>query len=209
MSEESAIPDWLEEPDWEEIPIWYAVVSIATNIRGNSDLLTSRYKDTNIVSLLDGIIGIIQAQIVDPTEALSEYFSLQGRGAGLDALASRIGFQRPSEASIVDHFGFDNEGTGFDQAPFGSLTAAANSVEDDFMAKLAAMRGTFLNNDFSLVSLDASLQLAFPWGYYVDNGDMTMELFLGQTLNETVFSTLQTIGFFLKPAGVALTVNNS
>jgi hypothetical protein len=183
---------------------------VPVDITGNSSLLEGKPRQSTILkNLIDSINQIIQDELVDPTNDLDEQSSiLTATGIWLDYIGDRLIYPRPkySEEDFSEWFGFDGNGVGFDQNTFAPVSGPEKiGIDDDTYRSLLIVRGGQLLTDCSIPSLNATIQGAFGTGYYVDNGDMTLDVVFDDTLDVVTKSLIES-GIITKPAGVKINI---
>ncbi len=176
----------------------------------NSDLLIQQHSERpNIVALIDRIDEIIQNELCDAATELETQFSvLTATGVWLDRIGERFGLPRPFlAADEITTFGFDSNGTGFDQQPFTDETDDTGvPVADSFYRQLIIARGGQLITDGSVPSMDAILQAAFGDGHYIDNMDMTMAVRIDGDRRQDQIDLIIDTRLITKPSGVRLSI---
>lgn len=179
-----------------------------------SSTLTRAYKrNDQFITLLDGIQSIIDLYLVNPTLFLKEQGTIEAVGVWLDLLAKRFGLERPYKNS-GDSFFFGFEGnpqsTPFNQAPFrpdGDTLAGRIPLGDDVFKQLLQATTGGLRTNGQQDNINQIISEAYPGSYVVDNGNMSMTLYLFvDILPDDLEAVLLTNANIPKPAGVKLDI---
>lgn len=180
------------------------------DITENGSLLEGKPRESvTLREVVDSINSIIQTDLIDPVEDIEKQSSvLTATGIWLDYIGARLKYPRP-KVVIADvlWFGFDGVGFGFDQAPFKpdvqDITEAVG-IDDDAYRVLLIVRGGQLLTDCSVPSMDKTLQGAFGTGHYIDNGNMSIDVILDNSVSDMVLAAIGGSGIITKPAGVLI-----
>ena len=183
------------------------------DVTESADQLIQQYEGSaKLQALLDGILEIIQDELVEPLLTLQECIAFaDASGVFLDYLGLRVGYTRPTILDAdVEYFGFNGgDGLGFDQAPMFSLhevLQARTPVGDEWYRGMLKGRARGLLSDGSIRDLDKVLDVLFDGdSYYVDNLDSTIEAKVTDSRSMYV-DVVEETGLMPKPAGVGLTV---
>lgn len=179
---------------------------MTTDITNNSQYITGKPRESvTLKSIIDGINDLIQSELINFAEDTEKQISiLTATGVWLDWIGARLNFPRPTLAQDdFEVFGFDGHGVGFDQAPFWDGSDYGIGVTDETYRKFLIARGGQLLTDGSIASMTAVLVAAFGDGnYYVDNGDMTLDVIIDPDMDDVVMGIVQTTDLLTKPAGV-------
>lgn len=92
------------------------------DITQNSQHLTGKPRESiELNTIIDGINAMMQHDLIDASSDLAAQGSIiTATGIWLDLLGKRLDFPRPYlDSTELEAFGFDDNGVGFDQAPFG------------------------------------------------------------------------------------------
>jgi len=178
------------------------------DVSGNSNLLEGKPRESTILkSLVDGINQIIQDDLVDGACAVETQTSiLTATGIWLDRIGERVRLTRPKIATAdFRWFGFDGAGNRFDQANFIPGETDPTGIDDDSYRSLLIVRGSQLLTDCSIPSMTAIAKAAFgDSSNYIDNGDMSLDIIIGEDLADVVITQLSDAGLITKPAGVRI-----
>lgn len=177
------------------------------DVTNNSDLLEGKPRGSTILkNLIDSINSIIQTNLIDPSCDIEKQSSiLTATGIWLDYIGERLKYPRPLVAPAEFlWFGFDGNGFGFDQANFTPGGTNKVGIDDESYRALLIVRGGQLLTDCSIPSLNATLQGAFGSGHYIDNGDMTVDVILDNSLDDAIIIAVVESGLITKPAGVRI-----
>lgn len=177
------------------------------DVTNNSDLLEGKPRGSvTLKTLIDSINSIIQTNLIDPACDIEKQSSiLTATGIWLDYIGERLKYPRPLiAADNFLWFGFDGNGFGFDQANFTPGGTNKAGIDDESYRALLIVRGGQLLTDCSIPSLNATLQGAFGSGHYIDNGDMTVDVILDNSLDDTIIIAVVESGLITKPAGVKI-----
>ena len=158
-------------------------------------------------TLVIEVIQIVQDNLVDPADDLSEQSSIMtATGVWLDDIGERLKLPRPfADSTETTWFGFDgSDGVGFDQAPFYPGVDAQVPIADESYRSMLYARGGQLITDCSIPDLDRVLNLAFATGNYIDNGNMTIDVILDDSLADDIIKIIVESGLITKPAGVGI-----
>lgn len=160
----------------------------------------------NIHDFIAGILQIVQEELVDASRAMELQSSvLTATGVNLDNIGARFQFPRPSFfGDVLEHFGFDDAGTGFDLAPFITGRDVLEPVSDDLYRVLIQARGGQLRTDGTIPSLNSILVSAFGNGSYIDFGDMSVLVRIDGSFQSATIDEIVASGFITKPAGVRI-----
>lgn len=178
------------------------------DVTSNSDLLEGKPRESTILkSLVDGINQIIQDDLVDGACAVENQTSiLAATGIFLDRIGERVQLARPKIATAdFRWFGFDGVGDRFDQANFVPGDTDPTGIDDESYRALLIVRGSQLLTDCSIQSMTAIAQAAFgDSSNYIDNGDMSLDVIIGEDLADVIITQLADAGLITKPAGVRI-----
>ena len=177
------------------------------DVSNNSDLTAGKPRGSAVLkTLIDSINSTIQMDLVDPACDIEKQSSiLTATGIWLDHIGERLIYPRPLiAASDFLWFGFDGNGFGFDQANFTPGGTNKVGIDDESYRALLIVRGGQLLTDCSIPSLDAILKGAFGNGHYIDNGDMTVDVIIDNSLDDIIIITTVESGLITKPAGVKI-----
>lgn len=178
------------------------------DVTNNSDLLEGKPRGSvTLKTLIDLINAIIQEHLIDPSCDIETQSSiLTAPGVWLDYIGNKLKYPRPmiAEDDFSTWFGFDGNGVGFDQNIFTPGGPDKIGIDDESYRALLIVRGGQLLTDCSIPSLDATIQGAFGTGNYIDNGDMTLDVILDSTQQDTIIAALVESGLITKPAGVRI-----
>jgi hypothetical protein len=167
--------------------------------------LAINFKDTDLQDLLIQILTIMQAQFLDILAQYTDKYSIDtADGVWLDYVGYRLGvFNRPSYENPGEYFGFDDTGTGFDQAPFENL-ALLIPIDDDYFRAFLKARAQQLITDCSLESIRNALLLFFEEVFIIDNYDMTMSVNIITAIPLLIVRAVLDAGIITKPAAVGV-----
>lgn len=183
---------------------------MTTDITNNSQYTTGKPRESiTLKSIIDGINDLIQTELIDFAEDIEKSISiLTATGIWLDWIGARLNFPRPTLAQDdFEVFGFDGHGVGFDQASFWDGSDYGIGVTDETYRTFLIARGGQLLTDGSIASMTAVLVAAFGEGnYYVDNGDMSLDVILNPDMDDAMMSLVQTTDLLTKPAGVKISI---
>jgi len=177
------------------------------DVSNNSDLAAGKPRGSAVLkTLIDSINSVIQTDLVQPACDIEKQSSiLTATGIWLDHIGERLKYPRLLiAASDFLWFGFDEVGFSFDQATFTPGGDNKVGIDDESYRALLIIRGSQLLTDCSIPSLDATIQGAFGNGHYIDNGDMTVDVILDNSLSDIIIIAIVESGLVTKPAGVRL-----
>lgn len=181
-----------------------------TDITNNSQYITGKPREsTELKTLIDGINNLVQNQLIDCAEDIETQSSiLTATGIWLDYYGGRFNFPRPYfPPDQFTTFGFEGNGLGFDQAPFGVGETANQPIGDDLYRKWIIARGGQLITDGTLQSLDAIIKAAFgDDAFYTDHGNMSMDVSISSTFTVQEVEAIIEAGVIPKPCGVRVRV---
>ena len=179
-----------------------------TNILSNSGFIEGKPRGSVVLKdLVDRINGIIQTELIDSADAIEAQSSiLTATGIWLDYIGERLLYPRPGVApEDFLWFGFDGHGLGFDQASFTPVGVDPKvPISDEIYRALLIIRGSQVITNCSIPSMDLIIQTAFGNGYYIDYGDMTLDVILDNTQSDIMIIALIDSGLLPKPAGVRI-----
>jgi len=177
------------------------------DVLNNSDLLEGKPRGSTILrNLIDSINSIIQEKLIDTSSDIEAQSSvLTATGVWLDYIGDRLKYPRPLIApDDFLWFGFDGNGFGFDQANFTPGTSSKVGIDDDSYRKLLIVRGGQLITDCSIQSLNDTISGAFGSSHYIDNGNMTLDVVLDNSLDDSMIIAIVDSGLITKPSGVRI-----
>jgi len=175
------------------------------DISNNSQLLITQYEfSPNLKGVVDGFNNLMQSEQLDTLCEFETGLSINtASGWSLDRIGLNHGYPRPSLPSgDFNYFGFDNNGTNFDQAPFFSgFTEPLVPAGDDLYRQLlrAWIDGLFF--DGSTYQTNVILTEAFGKGYLIDHENLTVDVVIYDTPIYTLSAIIRT-GIIPKVAGV-------
>ena len=154
----------------------------AITINDNIKLTITQYlKSTKLLALIGGLNGIIQDEQLAILSEFEKGLSIdKAAGWSLNRIGNNFGFKRPSfPSSDADFFGFDANGTNFDQAPFfyGSKSPLV-AIGDVLYRKLLKIWIAGLFYDGSGFEVNKMLSDSLGAGYINDHGDLTATITL-------------------------------
>ena len=124
-------------------------------------------------------------------------------GIWLDILAARVGIQRPAttDPAADERFGFDQAGTGFDQAPYRGVAAndAVYPLPDALFRRLVRSRIVLLLGDGTLATFTRAVREIDPSATVQDLRDMTVRVV---TSNRALIEIADTADALPRTAGV-------
>ena len=181
-----------------------------TDITNNSQYRTGKPRESvELKAIIDGINELVQIQLIDCAQDIETQSSiLTATGIWLDYYGARFNFPRPYfPPDQFTVFGFDDNGLGFDQAPFGSGETANQPISDDLYRSWIISRGGQLITDGTLPSLNSIVQTAFGSdAYYVDHGNMSMSVNISSSFTSQEVEAIIEAGVIPKPCGVRIRV---
>lgn len=178
-----------------------------TVITDNSTLLEGKPRQSFILrDIVERINSIIQTELIDPVDDLEKQISiLTATGIWLDYIGNKILYPRPQVVvEDVIWFGFDEAGFGFDQSPFAPTGADTVGIDDESYRMLLVIRGAQLLTDGSIPSMSAIVDAAFGEGKYIDNGNMSIDVVIDDSLSDIIIAAIVKSGLITKPAGVRI-----
>ena len=126
-------------------------------------------------------------------------------GIWLDYIAARVGIQRPAttDPAVDERFGFDQAGTGFDQAPYRGVAAndAVYPLPDALFRRLVRARIVLLLGDGTIATFTRAAREIDPTASVQDNRDMTVRVV---TSNQPLMELADTSGALPRTAGVRI-----
>lgn len=167
--------------------------------------LAINYKDTDLQELLSQILSIMQAQFIDVIKQYTDKYSIDtADGVWLDYVGYRLGvFSRPSYENPGEYFGFDDTGTGFDQAPFENDILLV-PINDAYFRAFLKARAQQLITDCSIDSIQQALLFFFEQVFVTDNYNMTMSVNIVTNIPVLIVQAVIDAGIIIKPAAVGI-----
>ena len=173
----------------------------------NVDLLIQQYEaDSNFRQLVDGLNQLICDELQQPLIDLGTQQSvLTATGIWLDRIGERFEVPRPFLFNgTFSNFGFQDNGLGFDQAPFASGLQGGVPASDDFYRMVIIARGGQLITDGTVPDMNSILSAAFGQGNYIDFDNMTMSVRIDGDFRLDEIQLILSSNLITKPAGVRL-----
>lgn len=175
------------------------------DITNNSQLIITQYQfSPNLKGVIDGFNNLMQNEQLNVLCKFEEGLSIDNASSWLlDRIGINHGYPRPALPSgEFDYFGFDLNGTNFDQAPFfygndEPLIPAGDSLYRQLLK--AWIDGLFF--DGSVHETNKILTEAFGKGYIVDFENRKVTVVIFDTPAYTISAIIRT-GILPKVAGV-------
>ena len=190
------------------------------DIASRTDLLLPQYDGaTRMRALLSALIGVVQAEVVDPLERLERAINPdEASGVLLDWLGLRLDMPRPYVLNAdARYFGFrgtePSGGRTFGQAPFFSQRARVEDLEpigDVVYRLLLKARARGRRGGANRETLEAILAILWPDGNgYLDETGDALLLCVSVPAENQLFDLVQDSQFdriFPRPAGKAMSL---
>ena len=151
-------------------------------LQSDLDLLIGQWQGSEkLGALIQVYRDIVVEDIIPAFETLRDMRKIESAvGVHLEYLGRRLGVGRPSTAdpSQDSRFGFDDAGTGFDQAPFRGARAndAVYPLPDAVYRQFLRARAITLLSDGSIEALKASIHAIDPGAAVQDRRNMTVRV---------------------------------
>ena len=149
-------------------------------LQSDLDLLIGQWQGSEkLGALIQVYRDIVVEDIIPAFETLRDMRKIESAvGVHLEYLGRRLGVGRPSttDPSEDSRFGFDDAGTGFDQAPFRGARAndAVYPLPDAVYRQFLRARAITLLSDGSIEALKASVLAIDPGAAVRDRRNMTV-----------------------------------
>ena len=162
---------------------------------------------TRIRSVVEAFSDAVNAELEEPLEYLDIARSLESAvGPWLDAIASRLGVERPytSEVGRSDRVGFDTAGQPLDTAPFrgDAVNDSLFPVPDAVFRRILCARAVTLFSQGTYGEFVTAVRKIDPEASVIDNYDMTMKVISAVAWQLELADPL---GALPRPAGVKVT----
>ena len=186
------------------------------NARENIKLIIQQWKTApRLQALANGILGAIQTSLIDPLAKLEDTQNLEKAGmAGLDDISERLVIARSQQVPTnIEFFGFDDSGTGFDQAPFftsliGNLLVE-NEADSAFREALRA-RGITLMGGTTLAEFIRALEASeTQYESVIDNNNGAFTITVTRQTEKNRIQDLINRNALPVPVGIGVTINVS
>ena len=151
-------------------------------LQSDLDLLIGQWQGSEkLGALIQVYRDIVVEDIIPAFETLRDMRKIESAvGVHLEYLGRRLGVGRPSttDPSQDSRFGFDDAGTGFDQAPFRGARAndAVYPLPDAVYRQFLRARAITLLSDGSIEALKASIHAIDPGAAVQDRRNMTVRV---------------------------------
>lgn len=183
------------------------------DVRQHTSLIISQWQTApRLKALAEGLLGAVQDWLVSPLINLENTQNLElARAAALDDIGERLHLSRDLVVPTdIEFFGFDDSGTGFDQAPFFStiigLLLVENEADDPYRNALRA-RGRTLRSQVALSDFIYALQGANArWEAIVDAGDGSFDVSVARDADKTRIEDLIDRNALPIPAGIGISI---
>ena len=181
----------------------------SSRIEAVSDLSLFQWNDA---SRIKGIVNIVLDLLREHVDTPRAYMATQttierAEGVWLDAIGVRLGLPRPSSTRGASdpRFGFDDAGTGFDQAPFsGSEENAARApIGDELYRKLLRARSFALQSTGKPRDFRNAVLAVDPSASVQDKHNMTVRVVTSLGWQIELADEVSALG---RPAGVLMTI---
>ena len=161
---------------------------------------------------VDAIAGVVNDTINVPLEILKLQYSIavgKATGIGLDHIGEKVGYPRPLFTSQAQVFGFSDEDTGFDQAPFYDEeleNVTESPISDPYYRSLLRARGHQLLSSGSIPDLTAITSEVFRVNNVNTSAWRTVGpkqvSFTAYTNDYQIYQLVRSTGLLDVPAGV-------
>ena len=170
------------------------------------ELLIGQWQTAPRMRGITRIIVEMRDQLHADISSVRDQLSVESaEGVWLDWIGLRVGLVRPSTTNptLDVRFGFDEAGTGFDQAPFEGITANAEvyPLVDNVFRRLVVARAHTLFAATTLPDLRTAIQIIDPAATVTDNWDMTISV---STDYQGLIELADSLGCLPRPLGVGL-----
>ena len=175
------------------------------------NLLITQYQvNSNMRGLDDQIQKVIDRNLVEPLGTLEDMRNIDlAMGAWLDYIGEKLDCPRPPRQAPGSVFGFEGSGNvGWNQRPFNSINPNLSlrvPVTDRYYRPLLKLCAHVATMDGSVADLNRAIQYAFPFSYYIDNADNTLNLLIISP-DLILFTMMDDNNLWPRPAGMSLTI---
>ena len=175
------------------------------NLEDNDALVITQYETaTNLKNIISGLNNIVQKYQFDILCEFENGLSIDNAfGWLLNRIGDNFGYPRPALPSgIYDYFGYDDNGTNYDQAPFyyGSTEPLVPASDIVYKTLLKAwIEGLFY--DGSVLEANKALTFAFGKGYIIDHENLVADIVIWDQPYYLIYSIIKS-GVIPKVAGV-------
>jgi len=171
------------------------------------DLLIDQYHNApNIHGVVEQAIVPTRDATITTLERIDLYSGIDAaEGQWLDHISTRLGMERPATTDPApdERFGFDEAGSGFDQAPFRGVAAndAVYPLPDDAFRRLLKARTVLLATDGTVTFFARAVREIDPTASVQDRRDMSVRVV---TNTPALMELAETAGALPRTAGVAV-----
>lgn len=175
------------------------------NITANNSLIITQYEYSDkLKGIISGINGLFQNYQLNTLCEFEEGLSIDNAfGWSLNRIGDNHGYPRPALPSgVFDYWGFDDNGTNYDQAPFfyGSAEDLVPAGDEIYKQLLRSwIKGLFY--DGSVLDANKAIMYAFGKGYLIDHENLHASIVIFDQPYHVIFSVIRT-GVIPRVAGI-------